>query len=219
MTRLEENQFPARLDGATEAMMDHLAPETPFLARMILANRWLTRPVVLRLALADPSTAAMVRTTTAVTVMDGGVKENVLPIRARALVNHRILPGDTVESVARRAREVIDDERVRVEPLGWTGEPSPVSDPGSEAFRLVGRTIKEVLPDEGVVVVPYLVIGGTDAKHYSGRSDAVFRFLPISAGDDITEMLHGTNERIPVDGLELAIRYFVRLIENSDALS
>ena len=219
VTRMEQSQFPARLDGATEAMIDYLAPEMPFMARMIMANLWLTRPLVVRMSLADRATAAMVRTTTAVTVMNGGVKENVLPITARALVNHRILPGDSVESVTARAREVIDDERVSVTPLGWHGEPSPVSNPGSEAFELLGRTLMEILPGKRVVVAPYLLIGGTDAKYYAGKSENVFRFLPVSAGDDVMNMFHGTNERISLEGLEMAVRYFVQLIRNTDQLS
>jgi len=218
VTRLEENQFPARLDGTTEAMMGYLAPEMPFLPRMLMANLWLTRPAVVRLSLGDPSVAAMVRTTTAVTIMNGGVKENVLPIDARAVVNHRILPGESVESVTQRVREVVDDERVSVSPLGWYGEPSPVSDPDSEAFEMLARTLLEITPDEKIIVTPYLVIGGTDAKYYSGKSDSVFRFLPVSAGPDVLEMLHGTNERISLDSLELAVRYFVQLIRNTDEL-
>ena len=219
VTKLEENQFPARLEGTTESMLDYIAPEMPFLAKMVMANLWLTRPLVTRLMLADSSSAAMVRTTTAVTIMNGGVKENVLPIEARAVVNHRIIPGETVESVTQRVREVIDDERVAVSPLGWTGEPSPVSDPTSPAFELLGRTLLEVAPDEEITVTPYLVIGGTDAKYYSGRSDSVFRFLPVSSGSDVMEMVHGTNERISLASLELAVRYFVQLIRNTDDLA
>jgi carboxypeptidase PM20D1 len=219
VTRLEENPFPARLEGTTREMLGFLAPEMPFVAKMVLGNLWLTRPLVGRLMLADPSTAAMLRTTTAVTIMEGGVKENVLPIEARAVVNHRIIPGETVESVTRRVQEIVDDDRVRVSPLGWSGEPSPVSDPSSQAFELIGRTLLEVAPDEAITVTPYLVIGGTDAKYYSGRSDNVFRFLPVIGGPDVLEMVHGTNERIAIDSLELAVRYFVQLLRNSEELT
>ena len=218
VTRLEENQFPARLDGTTEEMLRFIAPEMPFAAKMVMGNLWLTRPLVTRMMLADTSSAAMLRTTTAVTIMDGGVKENVLPIEARAVVNHRIIPGETVASVTERVREVIDDERVEVTPLGWSGEPSPVSDPNGPAFELLGRTLLEVAPEETITVTPYLVIGGTDAKYYSGRSDNVFRFLPVVGGPNVLEMVHGTNEHISVDSLELAVRYFIQLIRNSDEL-
>lgn len=218
VTRLEENQFPARLDGATEAMLTYIAPEMDFLPRLMIGNLWLTRSLMTDFMLQDRSGAAMVRTTTAVTIMEGGVKENVLPIKARAVVNHRILPGDTVESVTDRAREVIDDDRVQITAFPWNADPSPVSDPSSEAFQLIGRTLLEIEPDR-VLIAPYLVIGGTDAKYYSGRSDAVFRFLPVVGDDDVMKMVHGTNERVSIENLERAVRFFVQLIRNTDELS
>ena len=215
--RLEDNQFPARLDGATKAMLAWMAPELPFSRRMLLGNLWLTRPLVAWGMSTDRTTAPMVRTTTATTIIEGGVKENVLAIEGRAVINHRILPGDTPESVLARARQIIDDERVRVTALPGSTDPSPISDAGSAAFEMVGTTVRQILGSEALVT-PYLVIGATDAKFYSGRSDAVFRFLPIVASGDVLEMVHGTNERLSLESLEIAVRYFVQLIRNTDQL-
>jgi len=215
--RMEENQFPPRLDGATRAMLDWMAPEMSFGTRMILGNLWLTRRLVEIGMAGDQSSAPMVRTTTATTIIEGGVKENVLAIEGRAVVNHRILPGETRETVTERAREVIDDDRVEVRALPRSADPSPISDPDSEAFRLVGTTVRQVLGAEALVS-PYLVVGGTDAKYYARRSDAVFRFLPIIAGGEVLKMVHGTNERISLESLEIAVRYFVQLIRNTDQL-
>ena len=215
--RLEENQFPARLDGATEAMLDWMAPEMSFGNRMMLANLWLTRPLVKWAMVSDRTSAPMVRTTTATTIIEGGVKENVLAIEGRAVVNQRILHGDTRESVAERAVRVIDDPRVEVTALPRSAEASPISDPNSEAFRVVGGTVRQVLSDQ-TLVAPYLVIGGTDAKFYAGRSEAVLRFLPIIAGPDVLSMAHGTNERVTLESLEIAVRYFAQLIRNTEQL-
>lgn len=113
VSELEENQFPAELQGPARDMFAWLAPEMSFGARAAFANLWLFEPVVTRMLLSDPSTASMVRTTTAVTIVEGGVKANVLPIRARALVNHRIIPGETTRSVLERVRSVVDDDRDR----------------------------------------------------------------------------------------------------------
>ena len=66
---------------------------------MALANLWLFGPVVRRQFLGAPATAAMLRTTTAVTMLRAGVKENVLPADAAAVVNFRIIPGESTESV------------------------------------------------------------------------------------------------------------------------
>lgn len=218
ISRLEDNPFPARLDGAAESMFDYLGPEMPFTSRLVFANMWLTRPVVTRLLVSDPTSASMVRTTTAVTIIDGGVKSNVLPINATAVVNHRILPGETRETVAARVRAVIDDDRVQVREVTSNADPSPVSDPETAAFALLGRTLRQVAPEE-ILVAPYLVMGGTDAKYYSGRSPNVYRFLPVMVGQDGLRLAHGTNERLSVDSLGLAVRYMIQLIRNTDDLN
>lgn len=86
--------------------------------------------------LGSPQRAAMLRTTTAATMFDAGVKDNVLPISATAVVNFRILPGETVQSVTERVREVIDDDRVEIRDVSSSRDPSPVSDPTPPAHLL-----------------------------------------------------------------------------------
>jgi len=217
LTRLENNQFPARLDGATEQMFRYLTPEMSLLRRVVFANLWLLRPVVSRLMVVEQSGAAMVRTTTAATMIDGGVKDNVLPIAARAVVNFRIMPGETVESVTARVRDVIADDRVQLRTLS-NQDPSPVSDADSEAFHLLSRTLRQVVPDPDLKIAPYLVVGGTDAKYYSGRSANVYRFLAVRAGGDDLESVHGTNERLSLHNLELNVKYFYQLLRNAEDL-
>ena len=217
ISRLEGAPFPARVDGATGAMFEFLGPEMPLVERTAFANLWLTEPLVTRRMTADPATAAMLRTTTAATMIHAGVKDNVLPIEASAVVNFRIIPGDTRETVTARVREVIDDDRIRVRPLNPGSDPSPVSDARSPAFAMLGETLRQVLGSD-VLIAPYLVVGGTDAKFYSGRSDNVFRFLPVrfEAGD--LARVHGTDERIAVESLGLGARYLIQLVRNSDGL-
>ncbi len=219
IAKLEANPFPARFAGAARSMFEWLAPEMPFTMRLPLANLWLTEPLVTRMLLASPQTAATLRTTTAVTFVEGGVKANVLPIRARAVVNHRILPGETTETVLARVRSVVADERVQVRATEAEAvDPSPLSDVDGPAFHLLSRTIQQVLAGTGVKVAPYLFVGGTDARWYSGRSDAVFRFLPATVGPDVLELAHGTNERMSVEGLATSIRFFRALLRNSDGM-
>ena len=217
---LEENPFPLRLDGPAQSMMERVAAEAPFGIRLALGNLWLTRPLVTRMIAASPEGAAMLRTTTAATMFDAGVKDNVLPITAEAVVNFRIRPGETVESTLARVREVIDDPRVEVTQLyeGGGQDPSPVSRTDGEAYRHLARSIRESLGIDDLPVIPYLVVGGTDAKYYSGRSSSVFRFLPVDFGEAGTEAIHGTDERIPVEGFAGAVRFFHRFIRGLDEL-
>ncbi len=219
ITRLEDNPFPLRIDGATRSMLEYVGPEAALGRRVAVANLWLTEPLVKRRMASSIGGAASLRTTTAATIFEAGVKDNVLPITARAVVNFRILPGETVETVTARVRELVADERIEIGvATGGGQDPSPVSDIEGPAFRLVGRTLREVLPDEDLLITPYLVLGGTDAKYYAGRSRNVFRFLPVFLGEGDMARVHGTNERLSVDSVDLAIRYFRRLIRNTDEL-
>jgi len=215
--RLENNPFPVRLGGASLEMFRYLAPEMPFMPRAFLANLWLFKPVLARLLLADPPSAAMVRTTTAATIFHGGVKDNVLPINATAVVNFRILPGETTASVAARVAEIIDDERVQIRDVSTSHNPSAISTPDGPGFDLIGKTLRQVKGDD-IMLAPYLVVGGTDAKYYSGKSPAVFRFLPIEIGADGMQLVHGTNERVDLDSLADAVRFMHQFIRNTNDL-
>lgn len=213
ITRLESQEFPATLDGPTRHMVEALAPYMPFSRRLMAANLWLTAPLVARALAADPLGSALVHTTVAPTMLSAGIKDNVLPPEATAVVNFRITPGETVASVIEHVNRVIADSAVAVAPLDSTGvDPSPVSDITSEAWHLLAGTIRAMAPGEHVPVIPYLVVGGTDAKHWGRHSDRVFRFLPVPLGKGGRERIHGVNERIAVADLATSVGFFARLI-------
>ena len=217
---LEANPFPVHTDHSG-VFLAHVGPRMPLLKRMIFANMWLFEPVVISIMTAKPSTAATLRTTTAVTMLKAGVKDNVLPQQASAVVNFRILPGDTPQSVLDRVREVIDDDRVTVKPYGgedgasFGSAPSPVSDMNSPAFGWIKRSIRQVAADERLVVAPYLVVGATDSRYFTDLSPNVFRFLFNVMNPEDVSRFHGTNERIRVADYSNAVRFYYALIKNS----
>ena len=215
VTALERSPLPARIDGTTALFFDYLGPELSFPLRAVVANRWLFGPL-LELALSQtPATDAMLRTTTAATLVEGGVKENVLPIRARAVVNFRIHPSDSIDAVVEHVRSVVDDERIALQ-VGLRSEPrepSPVSPVDSEAFGEIARAAREIFPDS--VAVPFLVLGGTDARHYVETTPRLYRFAPFEFGRDGLKRAHGTDERISVENLISGVRFYRRLLERS----
>lgn len=217
ITRLEENQFPAALEGASLKMLETIGPEMSFLPRMFLANLWLFKPLIEWQLSGNPQTASMLRTTTAATMFNAGVKSNVLPPVSTAIVNFRIRPGETVESVKERVRRVIDDDRVEVIAPGGR-EPSPVSDPDSPAFNLIAKTLRQIIPDDDLVVTPYLVMGGTDARYYSQYSTNVYRFLPFRLSNEDMSRLHGVDERMAIDSFVDSIKFFYQLLKNSQEI-
>lgn len=145
------------------------------------------------------------------TIFQAGTKDNVLPSYARAVINFRILPGDTVASVLAHVRRAVNDSRVEIRNVGrFSAEPSPVSSTDSESFRTLERTIRSMVPD--AIVAPYLVVVATDARYYSDLSRNVFRFLPLRLTQRDLERMHGIDERIGISEYEAAIRTYRQLI-------
>lgn len=211
---LARRPLPAALAGATRQFLDFVAPETSFPYRLALANLWLFGPLVERRLAALPESDAMIRTTTAPTMLAGSVKENVLPARASAVVNFRIRPGESSDAVIAHVRAAIGDPRVRITPYGPTrSEPSPEARTDGPAFAAVARAIRETFPD--AIVAPALLLGATDSRHYTTLSDDIFRFLPIYLRSEDATRPHGTNERVAVSDVESAVRFYRRLIENA----
>ncbi len=211
--RLESSPLPARLESPVRALFEAIAPEARFGHRLVFANLWLFEPLMMRLLGRVPETAATIRTTTAPTIFQAGVKDNVVPGRARAVVNYRILIGDTIQTVLDHVRRIVADDRVRVSALSKQREPSAVSPIDAEHFALLGRTIREVFP--GTVVAPYLVVGGTDSRHFQDLTEHIYRFMPFLLTRDDLKGIHGTNERVSVQAFEKAVDFYVRLIRNA----
>jgi carboxypeptidase PM20D1 len=210
LNRLTSNQMPAGITGISRETFETLAPEMGLFSRALLSNLWLTEPLVRLQLERQPATNAMLRTTTALTVINGGNKSNVLPGRAQALVNFRILPGDTIASVESHARDVIADPSVAIAQYDTGREPSPVSPSSGDDYRLVSRTIREMMP--GTIVAPGLVIAGTDSRYMSGLSPNVYRFEPIRAREQDLARFHGTNERVSIANYAEIIQFFHRLV-------
>jgi carboxypeptidase PM20D1 len=210
---LERHPMPAHVGGTFEHLVAHLAPEVGFWPRLALANLWLVGPFVPWVSPRVPILDAMLRTTTAPTVVRGGVKSNVLPRDAEAIVNFRILPGDSVEDVLAHVRRVVGDERVAVQtPDDRPGRgPSGVSPDDGPAFGAVVRAVRAVYPD--AVAAPYLVVGGTDARHYARLGDAAYRLLPFRVGAEALRLAHGTDEGISVENLGRGVRFYRELLK------
>jgi len=212
--RLETNQMPARLDSPVTDMFAYLAPEMPFAWRVVFANRWLFNPWLVPRLEEIQATNALVRTTTAPTVIQGGVKSNVLPSSARAVVDFRILPGDTVTSVIEHVRATIDDPDITIRQMGREpSEPSPVSRVAASSFTALRKTIHQVFPD--VVVAPGLVIGRTDSRRYAKLADNSYRFLPMRLAPEDLKRIHGIDERIAVENYIEIIRFYVQVLHNT----
>lgn len=205
---------PPRLTPATRALLTTLAPDMPPLNRVVVANLWLTAPLVETMMAQSPAAAATLHTTYAPTVIRAGTKDNVLPQTAQALVNARLMPGDTVAAAGDRLRRAIADDRVAVslESPDEAQDAPPVSDFNGRQFAVLRRTINQVSPD--AVVVPMITTGATDDRYYADIAAATLRFFPARYTPADLARLHGTNERIGVENYGEVIRFYRQLIIN-----
>ena len=214
LTRLERDQMPRAIRGPTAELFDFVGPEMPFGARLVMANRWLLGGLLAAQFGKSPQGNAMLRTTTAPTVLQAGVKENVLPSTARALVNFRILPGDSAAGVLEHVRRTVADSRVSVRELQETvSNPSGVTSVNGAPFQLLARTIRQVVP--GAIVTPWLVVGATDSRHYARLTPNVLRFVGTTIGKDDLRRVHGTDERVGVQSYADAVRIYIQLLRNA----
>lgn len=213
--KLQESPFPGKIDGATKGLLQHAGPEMNFPYKVLFANLWLTEGLLKKIFSGKPSSNAVIRTTTAPTIIEGGVKDNVLPTSASVKINFRILPGESIESVTKFVQNTIDDPRVSVttSQIEFGQNPSPISQESTFGFLVIQKSIREIFP--GTVVAPALVVGATDSRHYQPVSDQIYRFQPIQISLDDTKRFHGIDERVSIENYKQAIRFYRQLIINS----
>lgn len=215
VARLEAHSFPNKMDGVATILFDYVGPEMDFWMRLVFANRWLFSPIIQSELDKKNSTRASMHTTTAATIFNSGEKENVLPIKAKAVVNFRIMPGESSQTVMDYVKEVMNDERIKIKHTAQEpDEPSGVSDTESESFKLLQKTTSQIFPD--VLVAPYLVLGATDSKHYKNLTKNIFRFEPTRLDDADLKRIHGTDERISIESYKETISFYIQLIKNSN---
>jgi carboxypeptidase PM20D1 len=214
IARLEQHPFPATIPGPVREQFAFLGPEQGWVKRVLFSNLWLFAPLVKSQMEKTPSTDAMLRTTIAPTMLEGSIKENVLPMRARGVVNFRLLPGTSSEDVIRRVTSIVSDPRVTIAATGTSrSEPSPVSSVDGDAFRILHRAVKSTFPD--AIVAPSLVLGATDTRHFIGISDNLFRFLPARLNWGDLKRYHGVNERIGVENYHEFVRFYMRYLREA----
>ena len=212
LARLEDRQMPLSVRGQSQEMFETLAPEMSGLNRVFLSNLWLFKPLVERQLKQGASTNAMLRTTTALTVVNAGSAPNVMPGRASATVNFRLLPGDSSEAVAAHAAQAVDNPSIKIDKVPGFAEASKVARIDAAGYQLINKTLRQLHPD--VIVAPGLMIGGTDSRHFDGVADNIYKFSPVRAKGEDLKRFHGTNERISTANYVEMIQFYHQLISN-----
>jgi carboxypeptidase PM20D1 len=184
----------------------------PIYLQVAFSNVWLFGPLLKRWLVPIPEMNASIRTTTALTIIHGGVEDNTIPAEARATVNFRPLPGDTVAEVLEHARKVIRDDRVQIRPVeGKFNEALPVSSSSAPAYVGLKRVVREIFNNPPVA--PFVMLGGTDCQHLVPVCDHIYRFTSLVMDETFRGLEHGIDERIPVEGMARMVKFYARLMQ------
>jgi len=193
-------------------MFDTLGRYSGFALRMVFANLWCFGPVLNLVGrLTGGEINAMIRTTVAVTRFEGSRAFNVMPPKASFGVNMRLMGSDTVASVLERLKTIIGNDKIQVSLVDGMN-PSSDSDTDCEAWRVLTKAVRQTWPE--AIVSPYLMMACSDSRHYNKITDRVYRFSAMHLSKEERAMIHGNNERIPVETLVKIAAFYVRLMKN-----
>ena len=208
---VEKATFKYTVSQPTAQMFNTAGRHSTFLYRMIFANLWCFGPILALYAkLVGGEFNAVVRTTTAFTQMEGSQGANVIPPVAKMTSNHRIIPGETVESVVEHIKKAVNDEKVKVSVINGNN-PSVISRTDCEAYEKVRSTVAQTWTE--AIVSPYLMVAGSDSRHWGEISDKVYRFSAMALSKEERAMIHGNNERIPVETIAKTVEFFIRMMK------
>lgn len=206
---LEDHQFESELTPLIQELLDKVGRNMTLPLRSVICNYKILKPLILGVCKKIPSAASMIRTTTAVTMASGSPAANVLPQKASITANFRIMPGQTVTDVERHIKKVVRNKDIEVRLIKGSN-PSAISPTDSRCFKALEDICYRM--NTNSLVVPYLVMGGTDARNYEDVCENIYRYSPFKAGPELLLTCHGTNERIPVSCLAQAVEFFKHYI-------
>jgi carboxypeptidase PM20D1 len=211
LARLEARPMPIHL-RRLRPLYHGIGRAAPIYLQIAFANVWLFGPLLKRWLVPNPEMNASMRTTTALTIIHGGVEDNTIPAEAKAIVNFRLLPGDTIADVLWHAKKVIKDERVHINPVeGKFNEALPISPTTGPACEGLSKVIQQVFGN--YPVAPYVMLGGTDCQHFVPVCDNIYRFTSLVMDESFRGLEHGIDERIPITGIVGMVKFYAQLMQ------
>ena len=198
IVKLRANPFEAKFVASTQNFFEFLGPEMKFPNNMAFANPAIFKSIIVKNYSKSGSGNAMIRTTFVPTIIHAGIKDNVVPTLATAVVNFRLLPGDSSEMIKESVKKIINDERVIIKEYNTE----------TAAFKVLDTIIKKSY--KGVLTAPFLMIGGTDSKHFYSVSENIFKFSPMQ--DPIG--FHTIDEQVSIESYRHSLWFFEQLMRS-----
>ena len=217
LARVHESKPPVRMNATTREYFARLAKveEDPSMRQAmetIAAAR--DQPTIDQAAEVlsrEPLHSAVLRTGVSLTMVNGGIRSNVIPSDATATLNVRVLPEGDIRA------DVSEMNRIGAEPgvtFTLKGEPQtapPASPTTTALFEVMEAAGKQMAPD--AVVIPFMSTGGTDGAVLRARGIPTYGILPMPLAMEDELRMHGDNERVPIESLGWAAEYVLRVLQ------
>jgi acetylornithine deacetylase/succinyl-diaminopimelate desuccinylase-like protein len=161
---------------------------------------------------ANLSWNAMLRDTISPTMLQAGVRQNVIPSEARAVLNIRLLPGNMIDPLLAKLQQLVNDPQVHFEVEPAAGEATPSSSVDSGLYNSIARVAAREFP--GAAVVPYMHTGATDSMFLRLRSVQAYGLLPFPLTAEDYSRMHGDDERVPADSFRKGIELLYGIVND-----
>ncbi|MGN1418772.1 MAG: M20/M25/M40 family metallo-hydrolase [Acutalibacteraceae bacterium] len=210
ISRIENRQFPMKIGYPVKAMVNTIAPYTPFYMRLILANLWCFSPLLKFICKKNNTAAAFLRTTMAFTQLSASKGANVLPTEAKAVANVRLAKGVSSEDAVEHMKKASRDKNLEIRIVN-VSEATQQAQTSGKYWNAMKNAIENSF--ENTVVAPYLMIGGTDSRFFDEIADNIYKFAPVLSGG-LLSTIHSDDERIPLENIPKLIRFFYEVMMN-----
>ena len=204
--------FRREMSSVVRAMLEGIAPSMNFPMRFFLGNLWLFKPLALAFMPAvSPAAGALLSTTCAFTMAKGSDAPNVLPNEATVLANLRISHHQNTEESLRVLETIAKKHDLTLEVQSGY-DASAFVDIKGRMYSYIENCARQDFPDAGAA--PYVMTGGTDARHYEAISDNCIRFSPIRMTQKQLASVHTVNENIDAASLAGAVRCYKHILKD-----
>ena len=191
-------------------MLNTLGRHSSFALKIVFANMWLFKPLVLKIFEGGNETRAMLTTTFAYTTLSGSNAHNIVPTSAKCNLNIRISNDCTLDDVLKHLKKVVNDDRVQMNVLIST-PPSPMASIDGFGYQTVKEAMNEVYPE--VIVSPYTMLAASDSRFYRTVSDNTLKFAPLRMSTHQRKTVHGNDEFVEISSLESGTKFYYNLFK------
>lgn len=211
--RLEEHPpFKKKITAPIRHMYKAMVPYMKFHYRFFFGNMWLFSPILpYFMAKRGGQLNAQITTTCVFTQAEGSHGANVIPETASVTANMRFMLHEGLEKSLHKVLKLARKYDIWMEMISGFDIP-PVADMNTYAYRHVTRQITKTFGN--IPIVPYVMLAGTDARHYTKICDCVLRFVPLIMTDNQMKSAHAINENLFVSSLARGVNYYVDFIKS-----